>query len=684
MAAEKKQAVNLVIVTEQIEQIDRIERSLKDNLLLNTHKTNDVKELRNILSHDMADVVVVDDAESTLGVGSVRSAINDMHKAVPILQLFGRSEAVGGFIKNGATIICPSADDAVVAHHIKHLLNFDKVHKKVLSSDSFIADYQQKFHDLYHILADPICYVHDGFFVDCNPAFLRAFEVSDHDELDSLTILNFVERKEQEGLRAHLRKSKRRDLSASPVLFTMKTKLGKLAEYTIMSKPAMFDDEEVVQVYLRSASESAAGGSALFDKTTGLSNKEQMGYFLSQQLEQLRKNDGHAILSYVLIQNYRDVWSSDGYDEAEKFIQAIAKGSREILPAHTELSRYTDDGLLLYIPGVDGGEADKILSKLVKRLDSVTPEGMERMVEPVCYAAFAKIDQTSDFQLLTSFLFRTARNAGLGQGARVSRPSIVDVVQKDSKRLDILQEAIKASRLRMRFQPIASFDPDGLERYRERLQITDEKGEPLELDIMMSVAERYQLSRVIDEWKMNQLFTKLLAMEAQKREPLVMFVLISADTLKSPKFSTWLAAQLAHTGLGGQHFVFELTTDAIHNAYSAAVNFRKMVKKAGARLAITKIGGLSKDNLRILNNMQPEIIKLDLREIDTLDDDEETEVMEAICDKAQAMNAMVIAEYIESPAQLSRIWPYDIKFIQGDGMTPVLDEMNFNFAAFAI
>lgn len=183
---------------------------------------------------------------------------------------------------------------------------------------------------------------------------------------------------------------------------------------------------------------------------------------------------------------------------------------------------------------------------------------------------------------------------------------------------------------------------------------------------------------------MNHLFNKLLEADIEERKSVLIFIAISADSLKNPGFGEWLAEQMQHTGLGGEHFVFEMATDNIQNAYSGARTFTQLMRSNGAKIAVSRVGSLTNDNKRIIDDIQPDFIKLDLREIDTLDDTEEAEIMGEIREKADQMNIVLIAEYLESPAQLSRIWPYDVKFIQGDGMTPILDDMDFDFDEFDI
>ncbi len=682
----EKNVVDVIVVTEQLEQVDFIEKVLKKDHIINIHQSNQLTDIKRILDFDEIDLIIVDDAEGTLAISSVRSAVGDLHLQTPILQLVSEDNQMtfGALMKNGASIVCPEKDAVALTVNVNLLLNYSENQDKVTQDNKLISDYRYKFEELYQGLADPVCFLHDGVFVDCNSAFLHAFEVESKEALQVQTIMQFVHPKYQTEVKNHLKKSAQRDLTASPVVFSMQTQLGNELEYTIMSKPAKFGDEDVVQVYMRSTKggNGAVGNVGLYDKTTGLANKEQMGSFLKQKVEEFNTRGGSGILAYVLISNYRDVWGTDGLSEAEKFISATALFIRQQTSSQTEISRYTDDGILLFIPKLDEEKADETLRKLVRGLDNVTPKGMGRMVEPICYVGFASLAKGEDYLALISQLFRTARGMMLSGSARVSMPSTTEVTKKDSKRLMLVKNALSKEQMKLSFQPIVNFSDDGQFRYADHIGLFDEEGNLLDIELMLGVAERYQLAHHIDKWKVINLLNKLLEIGREERQAIQVFVSISMDSLKTPLFISWLIEQMQHTGLNGERFVFELTADNIINAYTGAKYFAEMAREYGAKIAISRIGVFSKENKRIIDEIRPDIIKLDMREIDTLDAVEEKELIEDMLEKAKICQATLVAENVQSAAQLSRLWPYGITLAQGRGLAKPLEDMNFDFAEF--
>ena len=118
----------------------------------------------------------------------------------------------------------------------------------------------------------------------------------------------------------------------------------------------------------------------------------------------------------------------------------------------------------------------------------------------------------------------------------------------------------------------------------------------------------------------------------------------------------------------------------LNSAFSGALNFINALRPLGTQFALTEVGRFDEDIRELLTRMKPDILKLDMREIDTFEDDEEQRFMAAVKNYTDENGVMIIADYMESPAQLSRVWPYDIKYLQGNGMVPPMDGFTFDFS----
>lgn len=674
---------NILLISEQLSIIDFIEKTLKSAYLLNLHKSSESSEVKMILSGGDIDLVLIDDDQNNLvSVGSVATALKELNLSLPILQLQSRQQPQSDYLNQGASLVCPLTDAVAVRHSVALLLNLAAANSQQQENEKKLADFKHKFDDLYETLADPICYLQDGYFIDCNQAFLRTFEVADKEELDSFSILDFVGRKSMNPFKKHLRQSERIDQTATPVTFNMQTKSGEPLEFIALSKPARFASESVVQFYLRSAAESNHGGGNAYDATTGLMNNEQMKITIKQHQ---KKGTDSAAIAYILLRNYRDVWASDGLKEAEKLMQNVARHVQKQTPAQTEMARYTDDAILCYLPGVTSEKMQQLLTGIASSLRQLTPENMVRMVHPDCFFSHQSMTADDSLLVIISQLFKSVRSNALSDaGDVVSQSSAINVAKTDNQRLTVLKNALTSSGFVLRYQPIAGFTPDEFERYQGQVSLSKAVSEDYTLDGLISLAERHSLMHKIDQWMINSLLNQVLSLDVSERAAIRLFIPISADALKQEKFLPWLLEQLKHTGLKGEHFIFELTLDNIKQAYRGAKRFSQTIQSYGAAVAIQNLNRITEESEQMINEIKPSVFKLDLRELDSLDEVEEPNVMNPICAKAKSIGATLIAENLTSPAQLSRIWPYQITLIQGKGMTPILDELNYDFNSLAI
>ena len=256
--------------------------------------------------------------------------------------------------------------------------------------------------------------------------------------------------------------------------------------------------------------------------------------------------------------------------------------------------------------------------------------------------------------------------------------------RKYERRINEIQRILDEQRLRVLYQPISALEADGVPRYADRLQILqtnieeDVNAEVMEPEQLMQVAERFSLARQFDRFKINTLLQDTLAYDGNQKA-LQFFITLSTDSLLDETFPDWIDSQLRATGIAPMQIVFELRLDNLANGFTGAVHLIDKMRPQGSRFALSDVGRID-DNVReMLERIKPEIVKLDMREIDTFEDREEEEFMKEIKAYAEAHHAMIIADRMESPAQLSRVWPHDIQYIQGDGIVPPMENLAFDF-----
>lgn len=677
MSEEKNNLCTCLLVCQDMALANAVSKTLKSQFVLNENSATYPDDVNNFITRLDIDLIVLEHAAHLPDINAVVQMLRKADKQVPIIVVNRDGKILAGeFIRRGAFAVCPPNDLVELLQQALHAMNISRSDRSREQSSKALEINKQNFKDLYSALADPICFVQDGLFMDANAAFMREFEVERKEDLNELTILNFVPRKSEREFKNLLKKGSIQNLSANPILFNLQTKAQRELDMHVSARPIVFKGENAVMLYFRSTASGSAVSATSFDNTTGLPGKSQ---FLIYYREQAHGNDEiKGYLTYLLINNYRDVWMQDGYNEAEKFIRACSTVAKRHLPPKTEIFRFTDDGLMLYVTDDDKERVIEGTRELIKNLDQTIPEGMGKLTNPECYAGMYEILGKTPVDEAITRSFRSARALINNQlGERVAEPMSGSVSRKDERRLNELNEIIEAERLKLLYQPITSLEADGQPRYRERLQFFSEANELLEAGPLIQIAERYQVMRQIDRWKIGRILQDMLT--GHQSENTHMYISISSDAVSDAEFAPWVMEQIRQTGIKGQNFIFEFSFDVMNNTFSDAQNFMKELAKINARFALSRITRIDEAVEKILNYFKPDVIKLDMREIDTYEDEEEIKIMTALKKYSDDNNIFLIAEYMESPAQLSRIWPYDIKYIQGDGMIPPLEKMIYNF-----
>lgn len=111
--------------------------------------------------------------------------------------------------------------------------------------------------------------------------------------------------------------------------------------------------------------------------------------------------------------------------------------------------------------------------------------------------------------------------------------------------------------------------------------------------------------------------------------------------------------------------VFEITEHAFIAEYEDILENLRTVRKLGARIAVDDVGA-GHSSLRHILKIHPDIIKLDRSLIENIDRDEEKQnLLEALLTFANCLKYNVVAEGVETTAELATLESHGVKLIQG-------------------
>ncbi len=681
--SDNKENCNLLLVSKDLEWSNAFLKGVQRFYVTTERIIDRIDHLKGELQALLPDLIIISVNEE-ITPDKVKAILNEMSLTIPIIAVdLSSAPLLDNLIKLGADYAVARRDLLSALKYLQNIMHLKTVlaHSEEIRHKS--KSLQDRFRHLYEDLPDPVAYVQDGLFVDCNTAFLNTFGLVHRQQLDETTLMTFVPSKSERALRNFLRKATGREV-IPPEKMEFQKMNGEPVEVMLGLANVDFDGEKALQLYFRLGGEGAAvgGGGGGVDMTTRLPAPTVLRANLNQAKERAEDNQVLGYWMHLLIDNYREVWQRDGYRPAEIMMKAVVEACQRYLPPSTEMARFTDDALVMWITG-DKEDVIKRVQGLIARLDEVVPENIGRMVTPITFAGMFEIKKESSYDELVSKGFSAARAlVQANKGERVAEPVSGNMSRKDEKRVNQIREILDEGRIKLLYQPIPSIEANGVPRYGDYLgfiEKEEEGAEPVERDLIMQIAERYDLAKQFDYFKVGKLIEDVLSYGDGNQQALNFYITFSNSGLNDPNFPEWFESQLLQTGLNPSQFVVEFTIDAYANAYSGAMRLVQRLRPRGTRFALADLARWDRDIEEMLHRLEPQVLVLDMREIDTFEESEEDEFMKHLKNYAREHKCEIVVNHMDSPAQLSVVWRNDLQLLQGNGIVPAQEGFTFDF-----
>ncbi len=245
-----------------------------------------------------------------------------------------------------------------------------------------------------------------------------------------------------------------------------------------------------------------------------------------------------------------------------------------------------------------------------------------------------------------------------------SMPSLITLLQatpNHGEHMSPLREILKQRKLSALFQPIMDMK-SGVFLGFEGL-IRGPSDSPLHSPInLFNAAAEENLSLEV-EMMCRQVVVETFV---KSNLPGRLFLNVSPETLLHPSFKDGQTlACMAKVGLSPERVVIEITENQPTYDFSAMCNALLHYRAMGFQIAIDDLGsGFS--SLRLWSELRPEFIKIDMHFVQGVDTDPvKLQFLKSIQQIAQSCGTHVIAEGIETDAEMMVINDLDIAFGQG-------------------
>jgi diguanylate cyclase (GGDEF)-like protein/PAS domain S-box-containing protein len=400
---------------------------------------------------------------------------------------------------------------------------------------------------------------------------------------------------------------------------------------------------------------------SLHDPLTDLPNRALFLDRLSLALGRARRTGGATAVLFLDLDRFKNVNDSLGHEVGDELLVAIARRLEAVVRPGDTVARFGGDEFTVVCEDlpVDNARARsmEVADRLFHALGApFSVDGTEMYLGASIGIALAQTGDARPEELLrdADAAMYHAKEQGRGRYEVFDDAMRARALARHATE-NALHRAVERGEFRLYFQPIVSIDDgrcvgaEALVRWQhpERGLVTPSE--------FVSLAEETGLIVGLGAWVLEQAAEQAARWQADGISDFQVSVNLSARQLAQHDLTEHLWAVLRETGLRPEHLCLEITESVLMDDADATLAAIERVHALGVKLAIDDFGtGYS--SLGYLKRFPVDAVKIDRSFVDGLGvDPGDTAIVSAVIGLAHALGLRVVAEGVETRAQLDEL-----------------------------
>ncbi len=392
---------------------------------------------------------------------------------------------------------------------------------------------------------------------------------------------------------------------------------------------------------------------ALHDSLTGLANRALFSDRVQHALDRSsREHAGLAVL-FLDLDDFKTINDSLGHSAGDALLVAVGRRLERLLRPVDTAARLGGDEFAILLEDVVSETPQTVAARLMEAFERPFSVMRKQVQVHVSIGIAVDLEATARPEELL-------RNADLAMYVAKQRGKArfelyeARMHEQALRRLELkanLARAIADERLEVFYQPMVDLRDGTVTGFEALLRWRDPDGQFVPVTEVISLAEETGLIGPIGKFVLGEACRRAVEWNAASEGPLHVAVNVSASQLAQGTVVPDVRAALRKSGLEPGLLVIEITETAIIGDNLAALRELRQLRKLGVRLALDDFGtGYS--SLGRLRHLPFHIVKIDRSFISRITQEPEGAVVQTILEMASTMGLEVVAEGIETQAQL--------------------------------
>ena len=476
--------------------------------------------------------------------------------------------------------------------------------------------------------------------------------------------------------------------------------MHQVAKQEIRHIPLLPPDDEMVELRNQfslmlsrlEASQLELEHSAFMDPVTDLNNRGAFLQYLQKRVFQAKQEGSSFFMAQVKMHNLSGINNTFGSRTGDQALQLIAQVLMGLLKkyrlydnAKVSLARIGSDEFAFIIPPPQKDNqpsAAQLCEQLARRVKTPMMVGNYELKLRFSAGIISYPEAGSRVEELMQSANQARHQASryTGNYWYLLDGMIAAKLREDKWLESELSSAIQLQQLRVVFQPQYSLITKKIIGAEVLLRWHHPEFGMVPPDRFIPIAEHSSQILDIDLWVLNQACQCLAKLQELGFTEFHLAVNASATELSNPNYPKEVSRLLKHYNLSPALFGIEITETALVELDDVARNMVKTLKEIGVEIALDDFG-TGYTSLNHLAALPLDILKIDKSYTDQLL--ENPKLVDSIIQLAEAFNLQVIAEGVETQAQLQELIKKGCHMAQGyllsrpitqDALLTLLDE----------
>ncbi|WP_341502985.1 EAL domain-containing protein [Gallaecimonas sp. GXIMD4217] len=411
-----------------------------------------------------------------------------------------------------------------------------------------------------------------------------------------------------------------------------------------------------------------------FDPLTGLASRSLIDSELYRRLEHLPAEEKLALV-FMDINDFKQVNDSLGHEQGDRLLQILAQRLSHVGQQEELIGRFAGDDFVVLKQCRESSELDELSRRLREIVKEPVQLG-ERLygINVTLGIAVAEGPEMSPGELL--------KRADMAlHHAKASKASISyfnrDMEERLNARISLdhdLDAAFSEQQFMLYLQPQYQLSNGELHGFEALIRWRHPKQGIVSPGNFIPALEQSERIVELGFWTIEEALSMLARLEAGGLHGCHMAVNLSPRQFLDASLPAFIDTALRRHGLLPGQLELEVTETSFIGRFGPAIDALNAIKATGVRVAIDDFGtGYS--SLSYLRQLPFDVVKIDRSFVATLgQDDTSSKIVTSLIELLHNLGATVVAEGVETQAQLRLLKAFDCDLAQGYLLGKPMDE----------